>query len=322
MKKLFYIFLLVLSQSVLADFSVKKFEISSVKNISWSEIVAGPGSVQKAEKTNIPVFLYTPTNPTPNSPAVVLMHGIGGLYNRYGERRIYFDYAEYLANQGVTVLMIDSHSTRGMGVANQTTATNVTVHTFVADVYNGLEYLRTLPYVNKNKIGLMGFSKGGLTTILATETRYRDAVSPSKANFAFHIPIYPGCQTFAKNPKLNGSPMLMLLGEKDNYTGLSGCYEIQKLVPNTEIVVLKDATHSWDEKIFSPIKVNDGNSDLCRWKLDDDGQVYGGTELLSSSQANVSYIQKCLQKEDIYVVRNEAAFQRGKELISKFIGKL
>jgi dienelactone hydrolase len=319
MKKLLYAFLLVLSQTALADFSVKKFELSSVKNISWSEIASGFESVQRAEKTNIPVFLYTPATVKPNSTAVVLMHGIGGLYNRYGEQRIYFEYAEMLANQGITVLVIDSHSSRGMGVANQTTATNVTVHTFVADVYNGLEYLKSLPHVNKDKIGLMGFSKGGLTTILATETRYRDAVSPTKANFAFHIPIYPGCQTFTKNPKLNGSPMLMLLGEKDNYTGLSGCYEIQKIVPNTEIVVLKDATHSWDEKIYSPIKINDGNSDLCRWKLDDSGLVYGGEELLSSSQANVGYIQKCLKKDDIYVVRNDAAFKQGKELIVKFI---
>jgi len=322
MKKLLYIFLLVLSQSVLADVSIKKFEISSVKNISWQDIVNGFGSVQQAEKTNIPVFLYTPSTVKPNSPAVVLMHGIGGLYNRAGDRRIYFDYADYLAQQGITVLVIDSHSSRGMDVATQTSATNVTVHTFVTDVYKGLEYLRTLPHVNKNKIGLMGFSKGGLTTILATETRYRDAVSADKANFAFHIPIYPGCQTFTTNPKLNGSPMLMLLGEKDNYTGLSGCYEIQKLVPNTEIVVLKDATHSWDEKIFSPIKINDGNSDLCRWKLDDGGQVYGGTELLTSSQANKDYMQKCLKKDDIYVVRNEKAYQQGKELISKFISKL
>ena len=307
---------------MLADISIRKFEIYSVKNISWSEIIDGSGSVQRAEKNKISVFLYTPSILTPNSTAVVLMHGIGGLYNRAGERRIYFDYAEYLAKQGITVLMIDSHSNRGLSVANQITATNVTVHTFVTDVYNGLEYLRKLPHINKNKIGLMGFSKGGLTTILATDTRYRDAVSADKANFAFHIPIYPGCQTFTKNPRLNGSPMLMLLGEKDNYTGLSGCYEIQKLIPNTEVVVLKDATHSWDEKIFSPIKVDDGNSDLCRWKLDDDGQVYGGNELITSAQANKSYMQKCLKKDEIYVVRNEKAYLQGKDLIFRFISKL
>jgi dienelactone hydrolase len=322
MKKLLFTFLLVLSQIASADVSVKKFELSSVKNISWSEIVAGSGSVQRAEKINIPVFLYTPNITTPNSTAVVLIHGIGGLYNRYGEKRIYFDYAEHLAEQGITVLVIDSHSSRGMGVANQTTATNVSVHTFVADAYNGLEYLKTLPHVNKNKIGVMGFSKGGLTTILATETRYRDAVSPTKSDFAFHIPIYPGCQTFTKNPKLNNSPVLMLLGEKDNYTGLSGCYEIQKQMAKAEIIVLKDATHSWDEKIYSPVRVNDGNSDLCRWKLDDDGLVYGGAELLSSSQANTNYVQKCLKKDDIYVVRNDAAYQKGKELITKFISNL
>ncbi len=107
---------------------------------------------------------------TQTYPAVILITG-SGQQDRdetlFGHKP-FAVIADYLTKQGFVVLRVDD---RGMG---KTTGifSDATSMDFAKDVEAGLDYLEKLPMVNKNKIGLIGHSEGGLIApIVADEKR-------------------------------------------------------------------------------------------------------------------------------------------------------
>lgn len=75
--------------------------------------------------------------------------------------------ADYLTCRGFAVLRVDD---RGIGksTGNFTTATTAD---FANDVAAGLDYLKTLPMVDTNKIGLIGHSEGGMIAPMVASRR-------------------------------------------------------------------------------------------------------------------------------------------------------
>ena len=298
----------------LGDSSAGEFQFESVRSIYWSQIAkATPQSVAALPKTWIPAVLYLPKDAKGKVPAVVVVHGIGGLYTSDGKKRSYWEYAKLLADNGIAALVVDSHGARGVGVTNQLGSTEVSVYTFVADAFAGADMLRTHPGIDPDRVGILGFSKGGMTALLATDKRFAQVLSKSGRTFKAHMPIYPGCQNFPENVQASGAAVHMLLGEKDNYTGTTGCYEIEAKLKTAGTAVTitsyPGAYHGWDEEV-RPFKSDDLSTEDCRWVLKDDGSVWGGKEgqvSLSTSAEGTAYFRGCAKKALIYVGRVESA---------------
>ena len=102
-------------------------------------------------------------------PAVILITGSG----EQDRDETLFDHkpfaviADYLTKQGFVVLRVDD---RGMG---KTTGffSDATSMDFAKDVEAGLDFLEKQPMVNKNKIGLIGHSEGGLIAPIVADER-------------------------------------------------------------------------------------------------------------------------------------------------------
>ena len=310
----------------LDGFGSGEFRFESVKSIYWSQIAKGtPQSVAALPKTWVSGVLYLPKNTSTKVPAMIVMHGIGGLYTVDGKKRTYWEYAEFLAENGIAALIVDSHGARGVGVTSQLGSTEVSVYTFVADAFSGADMLRTHPAIDSDRIGIMGFSKGGMTTLLATDKRFVQALTVSGKPFKAHMPIYPGCQNFPENIKASGAPVHMLLGEKDNFTGTSGCYEIEGKLKaagtSVSVTSYPGAYHSWDES-FRPFKSDDISSEDCRWTLKDDGSVWGGGKLpLTNSAEGDAYFRSCSKKATVYVGRDDSANRASRRSVIDFAKK-
>jgi len=306
--------------SSLNEFQDGKFKFQSVKSINWSQIVNGGRSyVDYSEKTWVPAQLFMPKNSRGKVPAMVVVHGIGGLYTSSGHKRPYWEYAEMLADNGIAAIVVDSHAARGYYGSGQMGSTAVTVYSFAADAFAAADILRTHPMIDANQIGIMGFSKGGMTALLATDQRFVSNLSKSKSKFNIHIPIYPGCQNFPDRLQPTNSPVYMLIGEKDNFSGTSGCFEIEQKfkTSNTpvKIITYKDAHHSWDENI-SVTRVNDVSSEDCRWVLKDNGEVWGGNSIpLNTGEQGQAYFKSCVKQAEIYVGRQEPANTQGRKAV-------
>ena len=114
----------------------------------------------------IPATLMKPEGPGP-FPAVVIMHDCSGLGPRSSGAPS--RWARELFRRGYFIVIPDSFTTRGhaAGVCTDPSPSRAEVSPFrrVRDAYAALAYVRTLPYVDGSRVGLMGGSHGGTTTL-------------------------------------------------------------------------------------------------------------------------------------------------------------
>jgi dienelactone hydrolase len=171
-------------------------------------------------------------------PAVIVLHGCGG-HDAHHEL-----WAERLVSWGYVAVVVDSFGSRGFGsICKETTA--VTPEMRISDIYGTAEYLRKLPYVAKDRIGLLGFSHGGWTVMKAIQEKHQLKLFGIRAAVAY----YPYC-----TPKLDVKidvPLLVLIGEDDNWTPASLCHELQadealKKAAPVEMVFYPGVHHGFD----------------------------------------------------------------------------
>jgi dipeptidyl aminopeptidase/acylaminoacyl peptidase len=108
------------------------------------------------------------------NPALVWIHGSGSDQNflgwHPGSYRMYYSLCQYLAQQGYAILTPDY---RGSSGYSRDWSTGVYMGVGVndtADVASGADYLKTLDYVDRDRIGVFGLSYGGFLTLQALTT--------------------------------------------------------------------------------------------------------------------------------------------------------
>lgn len=106
-------------------------------------------------------MLHKPLNVSGKIPAVLMCHGFAG--NKTGKFRIYVAIAELLAKHGIASLRIDF---RGSG-DSEGEFNEMTLEGEVSDAVKCLEFLSTLPFVDKDRLGILGNSFGGAVSVLA-----------------------------------------------------------------------------------------------------------------------------------------------------------
>ena len=74
-------------------------------------------------------------------------------------------FLNYLANQGYIVFGMDNHGTAGRGQEFEQVIHRQVGVQEVKDQMTGVNYLKSLPYVDRNRIGVHGWSYGGFMTI-------------------------------------------------------------------------------------------------------------------------------------------------------------
>src|ERR671937_751231 len=116
-------------------------------------------------------------------PAMILLHGCGG--PQPGNAL----WAAELNKWGYVTIEIDSFVHRGVREIC-TDPTRVTVSERVVDAYAALDYLRTLAFVDKDRIGAMGWSHGAMVVQLAL-WRHRGVDEP---RFKTGVAMYPRCE--------------------------------------------------------------------------------------------------------------------------------
>jgi len=191
-------------------------------------------------------------------PAVVVLHGSAGLDSR-GKL-----YIEALNDAGIATLEIDMWAARGLsGGANRPPLPSFTV----PDAFSALKYLAENPAIDANRIGVLGFSWGGVVTMLAATNDYTDLYGDGRA-FAAHIAHYPVCWAYGIGipgiffDNLTGSPVLIQIGDQDDYDdGYELCEALAAPFTNVSVNVYKNSYHAWD-RLQPAITVTDPFSHL------------------------------------------------------------
>jgi dienelactone hydrolase len=193
--------------------------------------------------------LFLPAG-TAKVPAVVLMHGSGGVYDAL------LDYWPKQFNAaGIAAFTLDRFGPRGV---RSTTAdqSRVPLAADVADAFAALRLLATHPRIDRQRIALMGFSRGGTATLRAAVEWFVSTQNlPDGLRYAAFIPTYSGgcvglSRLLIKPGVFGGAPMLFIHGSADDYTPIAPCRDyadrIGKAGTPVEFVVIDGAHHKFD----------------------------------------------------------------------------
>lgn len=184
------------------------------------------------------------------APTVALFHGCGGAYDRQGGlgQRMR-DYAALFNGRGMHALVVDSLTPRYEKelCTQRTGSRRVTIGHRRMDALGAVAYLAERQDVDPARIGLVGWSHGGSTVLAATNRRYRDVAS-APLGPAFAIAFYPGCENELRRGYEPTVPLLMLLGELDDWTPAAPCRDLARLSgePKPEVESYAGAWHGFD----------------------------------------------------------------------------
>ncbi|BBO27499.1 alpha/beta hydrolase [Alteromonas sp. I4] len=121
---------------------------------AFADVLSTPLMLDNGEY-EIPAIMKSPEG-TAVVPGVILLHGSASHKNEVGD--LYLRLAEQLANKGIASIRIDFAGTGDSPVDY----THYTLKTAVRDAEVALAFLRSQPRVDAHRIGVVGFSQGGL----------------------------------------------------------------------------------------------------------------------------------------------------------------
>ena len=208
---------------------------------------AGDVTVPGPQGVSLHGVLYRPGGPGP-FPAVVALHGCGGLYDRSGALNArHADWGERLAAQGFLVLLPDSFGSRGLGSQCGTTDRGVRPgRERVADAMAAKAYLQDRADVKPAAVSLLGWSHGGSTVLAAAAAPAPDDRPP----FARAVAFYPGCRGPLERGWRDRIPVQILVGAADDWTGAEACQSLaaaaQARGEPVGITVYPGAYHDFD----------------------------------------------------------------------------
>ncbi len=185
--------------------------------------------------------LNKPSGPGP-FPALVLMHGCSGV------RPTNVRWASQLTGLGYVTLILDSLGPRNVSSVCKDYLGIVSPNHRALDAHGALAYLHGLPFVDRARIGVVGWSHGGNSALAAVNDAGITARLPER--FTATIAFYPYC--FGGG--IFDLPTLILLGEADEWTPLSQCQEFKARTKNggatIELTSFPGAFHAFDVSEF------------------------------------------------------------------------
>ncbi len=174
------------------------------------------------------------------APGVVICHGSDGVDGR-GEF-----HAAALNTAGIATLEIDMWAARGTarGAAGRPRSVPQTL----PDAFAAKRFLAAQPEVDPSRVGIMGFSWGGVVTLLSATDRALATFGPGEPAFAAHMALYPVCWAYETVPGmtlagLTGSPVMIQAGDADAYDDPDGLDQLLARLPAASKAIVRGVTH-------------------------------------------------------------------------------
>jgi len=204
--------------------------------------------------------LSIPSGKTGKLPAVLILHASGGVDGTGAP------YAADLNKAGIATYEIE------MFGPGQTLQSHPTVQQNMPHVFGALEFLAAQPEIDADRVGVMGFSWGGMLAIVSATERFTNEFTQGKLKFKAHLALYPVCWihssvidgSAASSPhkflqldrdaysRFTGAPVHILAGEKDHYDDPDSCAKFVADANKASGAAFSQTTypgayHGWDK---------------------------------------------------------------------------
>ena len=217
-------------------------------------------------QTRLTGYLFEPSSAGPHA-AVVMLHGRAGPYSSLASgvytaatlSKRHKEWGEFWAERGYIALLVDSFGPRGFpsgfpkgSYENRPPAVSEqTVRPL--DAYGALRYLRGRRDIIAGRIGVQGWSNGGMTVLVTMSDHAPGIDGPTpETGFRAAIAEYPGCGMDAiKGRYVSYSPILMMIASADEEVSPKRCEEFAEKArasgSDLNPIVYPGAEHNFDD---------------------------------------------------------------------------
>ena len=278
---LLFVFNLVIPTTVLSQEEWKpkewkgegtKIEFQSIPTITIKDFLSG--KVPEKTKTIWGTLKFPANAPDKSVPAVVIMHGGGGL-SVHEEH-----WMKTFNSMGLATFMVDSNWARRNCKKELKFKKSVPycneVHRGVVrivDGYRALELLSKHPRIDPKRIGCLGISLGARGCLYINVKRFQKMWGTPGLEFAASVPMYPPCNViFKEDDDITDTPIRIHVGDLDTYFPYESCVNYTERLSakgkDVKIKVYSDAHHGFEAKIGGKksMKIKGHNDGRCYYE--------------------------------------------------------
>jgi dienelactone hydrolase len=270
-------------------------------------------------------MLFMPKAAHGKIPAMIIAPGSSGVGKKDLER-----WVPLFTNGGIAAFVVDSFTQRGI-VSTSEDQSLLSPAANDADALAALKLLATHPLIDRDRIGIIGFSRGGATALATALDRFRRGMIDDDLKFAAHVAFYPPCglRYWAASNPTTGAPIMMALGEKDDYTPITPCLdyasEMKRLGVDVSTIVYPNAYHgfdgvtnfhAWAPRVQQSAKCPQFEIDIDTWEY----RLLSTGERFKTLKALEAAIGQC-RSTGATVGSNRAAAKKAEQDVMEFLTK-
>jgi dienelactone hydrolase len=253
--------------------SVARIELHPIQTVTLKTVQILTGDT-KGTPVTVAGELRIPKPGTDRLPAVILIHGSGGVGSNVDF------WAKEINSRGIAVFILDTFTGRGI-VNTGNDQSQLDSLAMMIDAYRALDLLAQHPRIDPERIAVMGFSKGAVAAVYSSNERFRKLYDLAKVGFAAHIGMYTPCNVhYRDDDKVTGAPIRLFHGIADDYVPIAPCRDyverLKHASVNATLTEYPDAYHAYDAPLAPrpPIVLPQAQTSRnCTLQEGDNGQV-------------------------------------------------
>lgn len=232
-------------------------------------LAAAPKTVHfqsEDQSTRLVAYLWEPSGGGQHA-AIVLLHGRAGpysslakgVYNATTLSKRHQQWGEFWADRGYIALLVDSFGPRGYpegfqkGSYSERPAEVSEQTVRPLDAYGALRYLRGRRDVDPDRIGVQGWSNGGMTVLVTMSDQAPGIANPTpRTGFRAALAEYPGCGMDAVKGAYHAyAPLLVMVASADEEVSPKICASFARRAKAAgsalEFIEYEGAEHNYDD---------------------------------------------------------------------------
>ncbi|WP_159674823.1 dienelactone hydrolase family protein [Andreprevotia sp. IGB-42] len=212
--------------------------------VASAGVLAQPVKLAGPDGASLSGEYLRPPKGSSNAPAMLLLHGCGGLRTKSGAisarpARM----GALLQELGYGVLMLDSFTGRGVREICTVPIPQRKIDTTLRadDAQFAISWLRARREIDGNRVGVLGWSNGASTVLRL--------IGRTTPNIKVAVAFYPSCKRALANDQYDPEiPTLVLIGEADDWTAADDCKQLDERLPGDtfHVVTYPGVYHDFD----------------------------------------------------------------------------
>ena len=296
-----------------ANAQVRRIEVYPISSVTLDDLDFLAGR-RDGQPVTIAGELRVPRTSIDKLPAVVLLHGSGGIGPWMEE------WSRELNQLGIVSFTVDSFGARGI-VTTEKDQSQLGRLNMVVDSYRALDLLAKHSRIDPNRIAVMGFSRGGQSALYSSMNSLYETLGPANnLRFVAHIAFYPDCMTtYLKESDVSDKPIRILHGTADNYDPIAPCrLYVDRLIKagrDVKLIEYPDAHHAFDVPAFRTPLVLKGATTTRRCHLAEDEDH---TIINRETHRPFTYSDACVERDPTFAY-HEAATTQARLFVRDFL---